>query len=345
MKKILLVLAILFAIPAAILGFKAYQFHLQPMVADATDTVTIDVAPGSTFQDLPEIFRKEGLELNLTGLKIWLRIYALGRKLRVGEYEVRKNWSQGTALSRILSGQPLRHKFIVKEGFNIYDIARELEKVRGPQAAEEFFKLVRDPQLQQGLPLPKVLPREYRSLEGFLFPETYSYSKYESTRSLVIAMVQQFKNRALPLLQTHPWAGTEEGLFKLLTLASIVEKESGNQEEQPVVASVFWNRLEKKMKLQSDPTTIYALFPNFDGNLRKADLLRSTPYNTYTIASLPVGPISNPGETALRAILKPAQTPYFYFVSRGDGSHEFSADYSAHDRAVKKYQLKRKSGN
>ncbi len=340
MKSWIFIIVLLSTALAGIVVYETYQFEVKALSPEGGEII-VDVPPGTSFSHLPAIFASHKLEINPRHMKVWLKIFSRGAKLRVGEYQIQKSWSASEALRQIVSGQPLRHKFIVKEGWNIYDIRLELERIRGPQGGEEFMKLVRDPKLLARIPLPETLPDEYRSLEGFLFPETYSYSKYESTRSLVSAMIDEFERRALPLLKDHPWMVNEDGLFKLITLASIVEKESGNQEEQPLVASVFWNRLNKKMRLQSDPTTIYALFPNFDGNLRKADLLRSTPYNTYTISGLPIGPISNPGSTALAAIMKPASTNYFYFVARGDGSHEFAPDYPTHEKNVRKFQLKR----
>ena len=178
------------------------------------------------------------------------------------------------------------------------------------------------------------------TLEGFLFPETYQYEKETSIESLIDSALSQFKERALPILKEHPWASTHEGLYKLVTLASIVEKESGHADEQPMIASVFWNRIEKKMRLQSDPTTIYALFPNFDGNLRRVHLNEKTDYNTYQIPSLPLGPIANPGLSAIQAVLNPESSDYLYFVSKGDGYHIFSKDYETHRQRVVQYQIK-----
>jgi UPF0755 protein len=153
-------------------------------------------------------------------------------------------------------------------------------------------------------------------------------------------MLKQFETRALPILKSHPWGQTPEGRFRLLTLASVVEKESGMSAEQPLIASVFWNRLNKRMRLQSDPTIIYGLMPNFDGNIHKNQILAPTPYNTYTVPELPAGPIANPGESALLAVVHPAQSDYLFFVAKGDGSHIFAKDYRAHTNYVRQYQLK-----
>ncbi|MCL2459346.1 MAG: endolytic transglycosylase MltG, partial [Desulfobulbus sp.] len=176
---------------------------------------------------------------------------------------------------------------------------------------------------------------EADSLEGYLFPETYTLVRNEADEAAVIRMmVERFQ-------QTWQALNAPESLelnrHQLLTLASVVEKETGVATERPLIAQVFYNRLARKMRLQSDPTVIYGL-PDFNGNLSKADLKRETPYNTYLIPGLPPGPICNPGRAALEAVLHPVESDALYFVAKNDGTHIFSTNLADHNRAVQHYQ-------
>jgi UPF0755 protein len=174
------------------------------------------------------------------------------------------------------------------------------------------------------------------SFEGYLFPETYRIQRNTPPRKVIQTLRNQLDSkwseewnvRLLDLQMTK---------HQILTLASIIEKESGNAEEQPIVASVFHNRLKRGMRLQSDPTVIYGI-PNFNGNITKADLQTPTPYNTYIISGLPPGPIANPGFTAIKAALYPAETNYLYFVGNGKGKHIFSENLEQHNQAVNVFQ-------
>jgi UPF0755 protein len=176
------------------------------------------------------------------------------------------------------------------------------------------------------------------SLEGYLFPETYSLTKYTTVKELVQSMVQNFK-------ETYKALGTPDtGLSRqeLVTLASVVEKETGAPEERPMIASVFYNRLKKGMPLQSDPTILYGIIDETGkptDNITKADLTHFNRYNTYTVKKLPFGPISNPGREALVAVFHPANTEFLYFVSRNNGTHIFSKTYEEHLRAVRTFQI------
>jgi UPF0755 protein len=199
---------------------------------------------------------------------------------------------------------------------------------------DKFLALCRDASFIRSLGI------EAPTLEGYLFPETYALVRGEvSEQSLVTRMVRHFDQVWKALDKPDPLPLDRH---QLVTLASIVEKETGNGEERPIIAGVFYNRLHKKMRLQSDPTTIYGL-ANFNGNLTRKDLHTATPYNTYVIHGLPPGPICNPGRASLEAVLHPAEVDYLYFVSRNNGSHQFSATLEEHNRAVHRYQQTRHS--
>jgi UPF0755 protein len=178
------------------------------------------------------------------------------------------------------------------------------------------------------------------TLEGYLFPDTYYFPSGLESKSIITAMVKQFRIAFKPEWQTR---AEELGMsvHEVVTLASIIEKETGAPEERPLISSVFHNRLKKGMRLETDPTVIYGI-PDFDGNIKRRHLNTYTPYNTYKIKGLPPGPIASPGAAALEAALYPAQSKYLYFVSKKDGTHQFSATIKEHNAAVRKYQLRKK---
>ena len=175
------------------------------------------------------------------------------------------------------------------------------------------------------------------NLEGYLFPDTYTLTRDTVTEEkLITMMTNRFQVIWNDLEQDLP-AGLSR--HQAITLASIVEKETGMSDERPLIAQVFLNRLKKKMRLQSDPTVIYGLQENFDGDLTRKDLQQKNPYNTYVIDGLPPGPVCSPGRDSILAVLHPADVPYLYFVSKNDGSHHFSTSLKDHNRAVRKYQI------
>jgi UPF0755 protein len=210
-------------------------------------------------------------------------------------------------------------------------------------SAKKFLAEVESAELIRELALP-TLPANSPlplSLEGYLYPDTYLLTRLMSEKEIVKAMVKRFK-QAYAELETEVAAKILDlpaplSPHEIIILASMVEKETGAGKERPLIASVFFNRLKKGMRLQSDPTTIYGIWNRdkaFDGNIRRADLKAETPYNTYTVSRLPVGPIANPGKNAIQAVLRPASSDFLYFVSRNDGTHEFTTNYRDHQRAV-----------
>lgn len=349
MKKLIAFLFLLIAVGA----FYVHHTFVSEPNPTLRNEIILDVAPGSSFASLLRSLKEKQIEIPELPAKVMARILKLDKKVKIGEYQLTPPLSSLQILEAITSGRGVTRNLLVKEGFNRWDIQAAWGSLPYFKA-KEFDALLKDPALLQKMRLPteaQILQasrlgqqpaKDFRTLEGFLFPETYSIQKYDSIRSVVTEMLTQFDGRARDILERHPWGKDDLGFYRLLTLASVVEKESGNGEEQPLVASVFWNRLNKKMPLQSDPTTIYGLMPNFDGNLKRIHLTSFSIFNTYKIPELPVGPICNPGEKALRAVLSPAATPYLYFVSRGDGSHVFAEDYKTHGNNVREFQLKLK---
>lgn len=250
-------------------------------------------------------------------------------KLQAGEYRFTNAASVGDVFGRIARGDIYYFAFTVPEGSNMFDIARSLE-AQGVMTGSEFLEAASDPALIHDL-APKA-----ETLEGFLFPSTYRLSHSTSAAQLTKMMTDQFRKEWMRLSP----ANTADPL-RTVTLASLVEKETADADERPLVASVFANRLNIGMRLDCDPTTIYAalLENRYRGQIHKSDLASGNPYNTYQNAGLPPGPIANPGAASLRAALAPAETKFLYFVAKPEGgSHRFSATINEHEKAVQAYR-------
>lgn len=250
-------------------------------------------------------------------------------RLRAGEYLIPPHSTPLQILRILERGRVVRHPVTIPEGMNIDQIALILRQ--GNWIDDRLFvRLAHDPDFIKSLGL------DLSSLEGYLFPDTYLLTRGEISEKSILAMMV---NRFLAV-----WAAATENTepvlprHQVVTLASMVEKEAGTAEERPVIAGVFFNRLERNMRLQSDPTVIYGL-DDFDGNLTRNDLKKETAYNTYVISGLPPGPICSPGRQSIEAVLCPADVSFLYFVSKNDGTHHFSASLKEHNEAVYKYQV------
>lgn len=250
-------------------------------------------------------------------------------KVQAGEYRFDHAASVAEVFSRLARGDVYYFSFTVPEGSNMFDIAR-LAESEGVMPAKDFLRAAADP-----APIRDLSP-DAKTLEGFLFPSTYRLTHATTPAALVQMMTSQFRKEWKRLS-----AGKTADPEKTVTLASLVEKETGNPTERPLVASVFQNRLRIGMPLDCDPTVIYAalLENRYRGEIHRSDLDRKHPYNTYQHAGLPPGPIANPGESSLAAALQPAETNYLYFVARPDGGgHVFTSNLEAHGKAVKSYR-------
>jgi UPF0755 protein len=255
-----------------------------------------------------------------------------GRKLQAGEYRFERPASAVQVLGRIARGDVFYYELVAPEGWNMFDIAASVEKL-GLFPADRFLEAARDTALIRDLD-PKA-----PTLEGYLFPDTYKLSRHTTPEQLCRIMTARFRAVWRDL---HPEAGAHE----TVTLASLVEKESKVAAERPRIAAVFQNRLRIGMKLDCDPTTIYAalLDDRYRGTIHKSDLASGNPYNTYRRAGLPPGPISNPGLASIQAVLSPQPSDAIYFVLRPDGSgqHQFSNNIEAHEEATAKYRRGRR---
>ncbi len=300
-----------------------------------TGSTVVLVRQGAGVREIGQQLAEKGLLKD--DLRYLLLVYfsGLSKKLRAGEYDIAYGLTPSEVLTHLASGKVVQHAVTVPEGLSIEQTA-EIFAGKGWAEKDRFVECARDKMLAMSLGL------EVDSLEGYLFPDTYFLTRGKvEERFLITMMVSRFFQVTENFhLDTH----NKFSCHELVTLASIVEKETGSPEERPVIARVFFNRLARRMRLQSDPTVIYGL-EHFNGTLTRADLRNPTPYNTYTIAALPPGPICNPGKESLKAVLHPADSGALYFVSRNDGTHVFSTVLREHNRAVKKYQKTRNREN
>ncbi len=304
---------------------------LTPLATDAPEVI-FSVAPGDTLAAVTRNLEAEQLIRSAVAAEWLARLRGLAGELRSGEYRLSATQRPRQILEQIAEGRVATWEVALPEGFNAVQIGERLEQARLVER-DAWLTAVRDPTLATALGV------EGETLEGYLFPETYRLPRGLAAPQVAKLMVEQFHTVWQPIA---PLAA-ERGLSmrEVVTLASIIEKESGVPEERPLIASVFLNRLARRMRLESDPTVIYGI-PDFDGNLRRRDLEDDeNPYNTYRISGLPPAPIANPGAEALRAVVEPAQSDYFYFVSRNDGTHIFSRTYREHVIAVNEFQRRR----
>ena len=338
MRKALTALVIFLLVGLFAIGAQFYFYATEPYQSKKTDVHYFLVKKGENPTLLSRLLEKEGVISSETRFH-WLgRITRKWSHVKAGEYALSASMSPLEILSVLTSGISVSHPITVREGENIYEIAKALEEKKlGTQSA--FLELVKNQDFMKQLGLKEPLPP---SLEGFLYPETYNFNRTQTLEDMTKIMFKKFQSVWGPKEEAR---AKELGLtqFEVLTLASMVEKETGAPQERPLIASVFHNRLKKKMRLQSDPTTIYGIWEHYKGNITKNDLLTPTPYNTYTVAALPAGPISNPGKEAIQAALYPQESQYLFFVSHNDGTHEFTETYGDHTKAVKNFQLNKKN--
>ena len=289
--------------------------------------VTFQIHSGETFS---KINYRLGQEEIIGSTKVFHRYCQYKGYLtnfKTGIYEIPTGITMLGVIELFQSGRGLLTSVTIPEGKNLYEIATILEENK-VTSKDDFIEVAKDPAIAKELGLPGL------SLEGYLYPETYSFAPQSPAKSVAEAMVNVFKSKTNALdFNSSPLNPKE-----VIILASLVEKETGAGFERPIIAGVFLNRLQKRMRLQSDPTTIYGIWERFNGNLRKSDLLEKTPYNTYKISGLPVGPIANPGISAIEAVLDPADHEFIYFVSKNDGTHVFSKTLVEHNRAVELWQ-------
>jgi len=316
-------------------GAALFWTHVEltsPYYAARSTEVFVEITGGAGAHTVASLLADAGVVKNRLLFQAYVRWTGIDRHLKAGEYRFDAPATPLEVARRIVDGDIYYHSVTIPEGLTLQETVSVIEQSR-LGSREDLDRGV------QRVDWIKDLDPQARSLEGYVFPDTYRFPRGASADQIIRAAVRRFKNRYSALLSAYPlpqgWTARQ-----IVTLASMIEKETGASPERPVVASVLVNRLERRIPLACDPTIIYALklAGSFDGNLRKKDLTLDSPYNTYIHAGLPPGPICSPGEESLRAALSPQKTDYLYFVSRNDGTHEFSRDFSSHARAVERYQ-------
>ena len=291
----------------------AYGYHNFVSNGPLRESTTVLIKKGTSLSSIADSLEQKEIISNSTNFKIFARVMGLASSIKVGEYEFAPKMSGLDVLQKISSGNVVMHKFSVAEG----------------TTSAEIVKMLNEIEILSG-----EIDREI--VEGTLLPETYYYTYGDDRNSIIRRMQKALKARLDELWQNRtlnlPIKSKEEAVI----LASIVEKETGVAHERDVVASVFSNRLRKNMRLQSDPTVIYAF--QLDRKLYTKDLQKDHPYNTYKNYGLTPGPICNPGLDAIKAVLNPAETSYLYFVADGTGGHVFATNLDDHNRNVRKWR-------
>jgi UPF0755 protein len=296
------------------------------LLGGPTEQKLVQLKSGSSARRIAADLANAGIIRSQYAFLAWH--YLHGRKpLKAGEYAFDHRATTREVYERISHGDIFFQTLVVPEGYNMFDIATAIEEAQLGKR-DDFLKVAR-----ADTALVKDLDPQAPSLEGYLFPDTYHFTRTQSLHDMAAAMVRRFRQAAREM-------GLNQNLHAVVTMASIVEKETGAPEERPEVASVFYNRLQKNMELKTDPSVIYAALLNnrYNGVIHQSDLHFESPYNTYRTAGLPPGPISNPGKASLQAAMHPAQTEYLFFVSDNQGHHRFARTDTEHIANVQAYR-------
>src|SRR6266571_8947851 len=322
------------ALLAAVLGLSLRLFWqletrspLRPPDAPPRELV---IPPGASAEAIGRLLQEQGLVRHPLVFRVLVLLKGVGGSLKAGEYALEGPLTLEQIVDLMARGQVVRREVTIPEGKNMVEIAGIFED-HGVEV-EAFLTAAKDPTLVRDL------DPHASDLEGYLFPDTYDLPRNPGPAALVARMVQRFRDVVTPELPRLVARGLT--VRQAVTMASLVQLETARPEERARIAAVFFNRLKKGMLLQTDPTVIYALrlAGRWDGNIRKKDLDVDSPYNTYRYPGLHPGPVASPGREALLAVLTPAEVKDLYFVSRNDGSHEFSETLTQHNRAVDRYQ-------
>jgi UPF0755 protein len=320
LRKLLAILLLL------VLGFGAWLAWGLLTPVTPTGQKFVLLRSGLTTRRIAAELKNAGVISDERAFLIWHYLHRK-RPLKAGEYLFERPATTIDIYRRLERGDIYTHTVVVPEGFTMFDIARAIEQ-SGLGSREDFLKAARsDTDLIQDL------APQATSLEGYLFPDTYEFTRTQSMRDIAGVMVRHFRQVANNI-------GLTSDVHPTVTMASIVEKETAAPAERPLVASVYYNRLTKRMALDADPSVIYAelLANTYQGALHHADLATNSPYNTYRFPGLPPGPIANPGRGALEAAMHPATSNFLYFVSDGNGHHRFARNLEEHNRNVNAYR-------
>ena len=307
----------------------ALDFYRVVYVVGITEKpLDLELPAGETFSRISDRLSRAGVIPNRFYWRIYATFRGADRRVKAGVYRIEAHTTLHELLDALIKGDTLHYRFTIQEGWTLREIIAAMRK--HPQLAMETE---RPEEIGERLGIAEASP------EGWIYPETYLFEKDTSNLKILQQGHEMMKEKLASAWEGRSPASSLESAYEALILASIVEKETAVESERARIAGVFLSRLERGMRLQTDPTVIYGLGEAFDGNLRKRDLTTDTPYNSYTRKGLPPTPISMPSEKSINAVLSPEITGELYFVSKGDGSHHFSKTYEEHQAAVRRYQL------
>lgn len=332
MKRWLVFLLFVLVIGGAA-AWSMYARVVEPYRGYESAEQFVEIPAGAGSRTIGERLVAAGVVRDHLTFRVALYWSRQGRRLKAGEYRFDRAMTPAEVIAKIARGDVFVVSVTFPEGLTAAEMSKIFES-HGLGPASAFVEAA-----QNAAPIHDVDP-DARDLEGYLFPETYAVPRKADPSKLVRQMVGGFERALTPEMRAAA-AARQMSVRQMVTLASIVEKETARAEERPMVAAVYANRLRLGMPLQCDPTVIYALTRagRYDGNLHKSDLSFDSPYNTYRYPGLPPGPIASPGRASLEAAARPADADYLYFVSRNDGSHEFARTLAEHNRNVLKYQV------
>jgi UPF0755 protein len=303
----------------------AYGIYLP---VKPSQTTYVLLRPGWSSRRIAHELKNSGV-IRSANAFVLLHYMHPGRSLKAGEYKFESSANALNVRDRLARGDISAHTVVIPEGYNMFDIAQAIQE-SGLGSADDFLKVARS-----DVSLIHNLDPQAQTLEGYLFPDTYEFTRTQSMHDIIAMMVKRFEQEAKNI-------GLHDNVHVVVTMASIVEKESAAADERPEIASVYYNRLAKRMGLAADPTVVYAALVGgkYRGTIYQSDLQSDSPYNTYRHAGLPPGPIANPGASALKAAMNPAHTDYLFFVAEGNGSgrHRFSSTFEQHEKNVIAYR-------
>lgn len=334
LKRVVLWAALFTCLVVGLLCGWFYTYTITPGPNHTAESIVVVIPKGSSVEKIGYILGEAGIIHDDIRFRILARYMAVATQLRAGEFLLQTKQKPATIITTLVEAVPIQHSVTIPEGLRIEEIA-SIFAVGGWCDMAEFVRLSADGEFLKSLGLT-----EMDTIEGYLFPDTYNLTlDVKNAKTIIKMMVKRF-NGVWKVVSSEGLSVKEK--HKVIILASIVEKETGAAQERERIAGVFANRIKKKMRLQSDPTVVYGI-KDFDGKITKKHLKAETEYNTYVISALPPGPICNPGEEAIRAVLQPEEHKYLYFVSQNDGTHYFSKSLKEHNRAVYRYKQKLKA--